>query len=265
MGESLAKDENENYSKRGDDNRISEDNSVMEVRYDITETSNFNETRALFIANITDALDMEDFKSIMVEEAKKKDCTIERAWLNSSRSHCYVLCSDTPGAVAIQAKLNGYNFIEKSSVSTEEADSQNRLFVDFVPVRAIESWIEQEKEGPTDGVWKITYVEKPSKENLGTFFKLVIHEMVNYPNSSLGYIRLQRNNRSASKSRKAKDIIAVSTYVPGRVRPPARRIGKIDRLRGRDRARYEHKLYKPSQTFRLRTSDTYIPNYGSRQ
>ena len=71
MGESLAKDENENYSSR-DDSRIFEDNSVMEVRYDITETSNFNETRALFIANITDALDMEDFKSIMVEEAKKK-------------------------------------------------------------------------------------------------------------------------------------------------------------------------------------------------
>lgn len=132
-------------------------------------------------------------------------------------------------------------------------------------MRAVESWIEQEKEGPPDAVWKITYVEKPSKEKLGTFFKLVIHEMVNYPNSSLGYIRLQRNKRSVSKSNRAKDIIAVSTYVPDRVRPPTRRIGKIDRLRGRDRARYGHKFYKPSHTFRPRTSDTYIPNYGSRR
>lgn len=265
MDENSAKDENENYSQRDDDSRTPEDKTMREVRYEITEASNFNKTRALFIANITDSLDIDEFRNIMVEEARRENCTIERAWLNSSRSHCYVLCSDTPGAVAIQAKLNGFNFAEDSNVSAEKADSQNRLFADFVPVRAIESWIEQEKEGPPDAIWKITYVDKPSKEKIGTFFKLVIHEMVNYPNASLGYIRVQRNNRSTNKSTRANEIIGVSTYVPDRVRPPARRIGSIDRLRGRDRSRYGPKLYKPAHTFRPRTSDTYIPNYGNRR
>jgi hypothetical protein len=209
--------------------------SLEQIHYVYKSEPSFQETRALFIANLKPSYDIDLFKQILLEEAQKVNCTIERAWLNSRRSHCYLLASDTPGATAIRDKLNGYIFPVDEPMK-EAGDGENQLYVDYIPVRAIITWIDQEKDGPSDAIWKLTYEDVPSVKNIGTTFKRVTHTMVNYPNTHSGYIGLRRN---AYKHESSNDL-----FKPRSKRESGRRSKNITSHRRRER------------------SDTYIPRYS---
>ncbi|VEU21818.1 DEKNAAC102620 [Brettanomyces naardenensis] len=70
--------------------------------------------------------------------------------------------------------------------STPAAEGSNLpLYIDFIPVKATQLWIDQESRGPKDAVWKVSYVKVPSRE--GSDFLIATHRMLNYPNRSYGY------------------------------------------------------------------------------
>ncbi|KAG7698959.1 hypothetical protein KL930_002253 [Ogataea haglerorum] len=163
------------------------DRSIKDdVIYEIRETPEFNETRALIIANLRQPFDNQEFQDLLNEQAAKTNSTIERAWLNNRRSHCIVIVSDVAGAVAIQKNLNGTKF-PKEDTNQEDGVSRHPLYIDFIPVKATEHWIDQENKGPKDAVWKVSYVRQPSKRQEGQEFLVATHKMLNYPNKTFGY------------------------------------------------------------------------------
>ncbi|ODV84205.1 hypothetical protein CANARDRAFT_29360 [[Candida] arabinofermentans NRRL YB-2248] len=192
---------------QGDDPDDEYDKSITEdVIYEITETPQFSETRALIIANLSGPFDNKDFQDLLNEQAAKTDSTIERAWLNARRTHCIVIVSDIAGASSIQKNLNGRVFpytqgddnVEDKEQEQEEEEEpkldengepikRHKLFIDFIPVKATQHWIDQENKGPKDAVWKISYVKLPSKQQQGSDFLVATHKMLNYPNKTFGY------------------------------------------------------------------------------
>lgn len=250
-------DNRENESKNLSNDDIDNDNKLdtQEVTYKNSNISQFNETRALFIANLNlvPEFDTEKFKDILSNESKNEGCNIERAWLNGNCSHCYVLVSDTPGAIAIRNRLNGKDLAEnKDDKNNNKSDTGYKIFVDFIPVRAMDNWIEQEQSSPSDAVWELTYTDLPSKEKIGTRFKAVSHKMINYPNTSVGYVGI---NRPFKKKRynSPRDIYTS--------KPRYDITGKYhdDRKNGSraPKSGYTHSSH-------IRTSDTYVPNYSRR-
>lgn len=182
------------------DSNIQQNISPGPIQYEIKDKPSFQETRALFIGNLQPYHDTDTFKKILLTEVENENCSIERAWLNSSRSHCFLLASDVTGARAIRLRLNGKNFVNNDSEeNSTETDNGDKVYVDYIPVRAILTWIEQEKEAPIDAIWKIVYEDKPSIENVGTTFKSVSHIMVNYDNRDTGYVKIKRNRRNYRK------------------------------------------------------------------
>lgn len=172
--------------------------SFTNVIYENKLNPSFTQTRALFIANMDSNMDTGVFKSVLEEEASRENCTIERAWLNSMRTYCYVLVSDVPGATAIRSRLN-------SQTLNADETADIKLYVDYIPVRALDIWIEQEVDAPKDAIWKISYVSTPSKINVGTTFQKVIHEMINYENTTSGYVKTQRRKNHDS-NRQSHDL-----------------------------------------------------------
>jgi hypothetical protein len=62
------------------------------------------------------------------------------------------------------------------------------IFVNYVPVRALDTWIEQERASPEDAIWKVGYARVPSKQQLGTMFTRAVHVMLNYQNEDVGFV-----------------------------------------------------------------------------
>ncbi|KAG0681597.1 hypothetical protein C6P40_001171 [Pichia californica] len=202
------------------------------VIYRPSTESHFKETRALFIGNLGMEMDTEKFKNILIEHAKITACVIERAWLNSNRSHCYVLTNGKSGAISIRDRLNGCdsNTLEKldeskqqSSFEVENDDFNQqhnldtmKIFIDFVPVKALNNWIESERDSPPDAIWQLTYELAPSILREGTEFQKVNHLMTNYPNTSSGYIRgkLNGNPKRHGKSQELFRYEGKKTHMP---------------------------------------------------
>lgn len=181
---------------------------IKPVVYTPTENNIFPITRALIIGNIHE---IENFNSdflteILSFESSKTDCVVERAWLNGSMSHCFVLVSDISGAVDIRNRLNGVYSLIDNELYDENCGVG--LFVDYLPVRALDTWIDQEKSSAEDAVWKITYLDKKSITKPGTTFKNVTHKMINYPNDENDYIhkrleyRFKKNDNKHPNSNK---------------------------------------------------------------
>lgn len=162
---------------------------AKEVIYEIRDKAEYTETRAVFIGNLTTPFDNADFQRMLNDEAAKTGATIERAWLNNKRSHCIVIVSSVEGAVEIRRNLNGRFFPEELSdapESTESGASRQQLYVDFIPVKATQLWIDQENHSPKDAVWKVSYTTKIGRTSEKPFLAAT-HQMVNYPNHGLGY------------------------------------------------------------------------------
>lgn len=215
------------------------DRSIKEdVVYETTEDSQFRETRALFIGNLRPPFLNSDLQNMLDVEASQAGCSIDRLWLNEHRSHCIAIISDISGAVAIRKKFNGRPFPSGENVEDvndvkdvenansgenmedvkdmnngeskgktpsdnlpEQQGKQLPLYIDFIPVKATQLWIDQESRGPKDAVWKVSYMKLPPKREGDPDFLVVAHKMLNYPNRSLGY-KSKRDHRSGSRHRR---------------------------------------------------------------
>lgn len=168
-----------------------------EVIYEIRDEPAFNLTRALFIGNLRRPINAIDFQNYLKELASAGgDNIIERAWLNRTRTHGIVLVDREEGAKYIRDRLNGsiypseeeglrlkeeYDRREKENYKKqlqdyEEAEDKvsltqpsspkelsverKPLYVDFIPVKAINQWIYEEDKGPRNGKWQIGYENK---------------------------------------------------------------------------------------------------------
>lgn len=239
---------------------IEDGNDFTHVIYENKVNPSFTQTRALFIANLNPDMDASVFKKILEEEAARENCSIERAWLNSRRTYCYVLVSDVPGATSIRSRLNG-------STVPNSPDDGVKLYVDYIPVRALDLWIEQENNAPSDAIWKISYESVPSKIDIGTSFKKVLHEMINYENPDSGYVKKRRSNygskirsndpydrrisRNTDRTRISKGT--GSSYMKDYY-SPLQRYSEVPRRRIRNSVRDDSRG-------RDRRSDVYIPDY----
>lgn len=264
---------------------------ATQIRYEYKQEPQFTQTRALFVGNMRPSFDTEEFKHILLEEAKRANCTIERAWLNSCCSHCFILSSDVPGATAIRDRLNGYvinDIIEENGDTDNDNDAKEKmeedenqmrnnkeikLVVEYVPVRALDTWIDDERGSPPDAIWKLSFIDSPSKLNPGTFFKTVLHEMINYPNRTSGYIGLRKRSRFSHNTdlirRQARFGRRSAAEYRNRDRSPGRsryksKSGSRERPRsgpisGND-GRRERDSYRPYRASNRR-SDTYTPSY----
>ncbi|CDK24388.1 unnamed protein product [Kuraishia capsulata CBS 1993] len=180
--------------------------SAEEVVYEIKDEAEYNQTRAVFIGNLTTPFDNADFQRMLNDEAAKSGATIERAWLNNKRSHCIVIVSTVDGAVEIRKNLNGKLFPEvleretEAEVGTPEShdSSHLRLYVDFIPVKATQLWIDQENHSPKDAVWRVSYATKIGRTSEKPFL-IATHQMVNYPNQGLGYRSTGTSYRSGHR------------------------------------------------------------------
>lgn len=168
-----------------------------EVSYEVREEPAFNVTRALFIGNLRRPINAIDFQNYLKELASDGgENSIERAWLNRTRTHGIVLVDKEEGAIYIRDKLNGSIYpseeedlklkeefdrrenadYEKRKQEYEDAEDKESLaepappkqftverkplYVDFIPVKAINQWIYEEDRGPKNGKWKISYEDK---------------------------------------------------------------------------------------------------------
>lgn len=138
----------------------------------------FRETRAVFIGNLRPEFDHTLLRAQLDRLAEEKLCTIDRAWLNSHFTHALVIVSDVPGAENIRQNMNDTQIDPFGPLN---------LYVEFVPVKAVSMWIEQEVKGPKDGIWEVAFERAPSKINPGEDYTVVAHRMVNKPNNTWGY------------------------------------------------------------------------------
>lgn len=175
---------------------IYDESITEEVVYISQNSPQFTETRAIFIGNLRPPFDHNDLRSILDEYCQLGSCTIERAWLNTKFSHSIVITSDVPGAESIRKELNGKVF-----PNSGETIGQLPLFVEFIPVKATQLWIDQEINGPKDGIWKVSFKSVPSKKVPGTTFTVATHTMVNHSNETWGYKSSSRKPRRMDKRR----------------------------------------------------------------
>lgn len=168
-----------------------------EVVYVVNDEPAFNVTRALFIGNLRRPINAIDFQNYLKDLAAAcGDNIIERAWLNRTRTHGIVLVDKEEGAKYIRERLNGTKYpseeedarlkdehdvrekenYEKQLQEYEEGEDKDSLpepalpkeysverkllYVDFIPVKAINQWIYEEDKGPRNGKWKIGYENK---------------------------------------------------------------------------------------------------------
>lgn len=122
---------------------------------------------------------------------------VERAWLNRTRTHGIVLIDNEEGATYIRDKLLGslyppeeeevklkdeFEMVEEERYEIELKQYEQEverlgsdqelkppaapkkffverhpLYVDFIPVKAINQWVYEEDRGPRNGKWKIDY------------------------------------------------------------------------------------------------------------
>lgn len=122
---------------------------------------------------------------------------VERAWLNRTRTHGIVLIDNEDGATYIRDKLLGvlyppeeeelklkdeFEMVEEERYEAELkqyeleverlgsdqdlkppaapkkfAVERHPLYVDYIPVKAINQWVYEEDRGPRNGKWKIDY------------------------------------------------------------------------------------------------------------
>jgi hypothetical protein len=149
----------------------------------------FIDTRAIMIGNLNKNLDVVSFKRILNEEALKEDSSIIRAWMNKHRTHCYVLTSAARAARKIRERLDDTDVATfKPRPDDDLINHIPTIFVNYVPVRALDTWIEQERASPEDAIWKVGYARVPSKQQLGTMFTRAVHVMLNYQNEDVGFV-----------------------------------------------------------------------------
>lgn len=165
-----------------------------EVAYELKDEPCFKMTRALFIGNLRRPINAIDFQNYLRELASTGgDHIIERAWLNRTRTHGIVLVDKEEGAQYIRERLSGTTYPpeEENQKLKEEYDTREReryekelqeyeesedkesatepitpkeftverkpLYVDYMPVKAINQWIFEEDKGPRNGKWKVLY------------------------------------------------------------------------------------------------------------
>ena len=166
-----------------------------QVLYEVKEEPSFHVTRALFIANLRrplNAIHFQQYLRTLADEAG--GYTIERAWLNRTRSHGIVLVDKEEGAAYIREKLVGSIYpseeedeklrVEYEAREVERYEAEMRefsptdpryktpqeprkyvterhpLYVDYIPVKAINQWVFEEDKGARNGKWKIDYERK---------------------------------------------------------------------------------------------------------
>ncbi|KAH3665579.1 hypothetical protein OGAPHI_003766 [Ogataea philodendri] len=207
------------------------DRSIKDdVVYDIRETPEYNQTRALIVANLTQPFDNQEFQDLLNQQAAKTGSLIERAWLNIRRTHCFVIVSDIAGAVALQSNLNGTKFPKDNDQQTEQV-TRHPLYIDFIPVKATQHWIDQENKGPKDAVWKVSFEKQPSKQQEGQEFLVATHKMLNYPNKTFGY-----KSSSRFRGRGRGGYRGYRDYNNYRYTPYRREYDYPDSRRGRERS-----------------------------
>lgn len=162
--------------------------------YPVKQETSFHITRALFIANLRRPLSAIHFQNYLKELAEQAGgYSIERAWLNRTRSHGIVLVDREEGATFIREKLLGSVYpkaeedeklkneydvrelerfqqeskdFELSSDSKQPAEIRNYsvdrfpLYVDYIPVKALSQWVFEEDKGPRNGEWKVEYEDR---------------------------------------------------------------------------------------------------------
>lgn len=132
------------------------------ITYEIVEEPRYPPTRALFIGNLTSPFDNSQLQTMLEDGVKECGSYIERAWLNQRRSHSIVIVSDTTGAQLLRDQYNGKIFpLENSDETSKDEEGvevvRKALYIDFIPVKVVQSWIDQEDDGPVDALWKIEY------------------------------------------------------------------------------------------------------------
>lgn len=147
----------------------------------------FHVTRALFIANLRKPLNAAKFQSNLKRVvAQGGHYQVERAWLNRARTHAIVLVSSEDGAAYLRDQMVNTIYppaLDEEQLRIEYEEREQRryereiadgvelprhpevfipvdripLYVDFIPVKAINQWVYEEDHGPRDGQWKIEY------------------------------------------------------------------------------------------------------------
>lgn len=152
--------------------------SQEEVLYQVQEKSKHRPTRALFVGNLRRPLNAISFQNHLRKLLQDIDSsyTIDRAWMNRTRTHAIVLASHVAAAEALRAALNGelypsesernellQEYLERETARNEkplrELDSikQHDMFVDYMLVGDISTWIFEEDSGPKNGKWRVEY------------------------------------------------------------------------------------------------------------
>lgn len=188
--------EHENKKKRGRNDRNYSDKSserqwdhhgltVLEkphpqelVLYRVDKKPKHRPTRTLFIGNLRRPLDAIGFQNHLRQVLRDIDSsyTIDRAWMNRTRTHSIVLVSHVEAAEALRGLLHGQLYPleeERMELYNEYADrersknrkearplesiEQHRLFVDYMDKRDIGQWIFEEDLGPKNGKWRVEY------------------------------------------------------------------------------------------------------------
>lgn len=179
-----------NHHQPGSDHngvRTLEPSPQEEVVYTPSTTPLFDVTRALFIANLRKPINAAFFQANLKRVALEGgDYIVERAWLNRARTHAIILVNSEEGAVYLRSRMLNSIYPspqEEAQLQLEIEEKEQRrydrevangdrsplppqpytvpermpLFVEFIPVKAINQWIYEEDHGPRDGLWKIEY------------------------------------------------------------------------------------------------------------
>ncbi|EEQ36514.1 hypothetical protein EJF18_10649 [Clavispora lusitaniae] len=161
-----------------------------QVLYRVESRPKHHPTRALFFGNLRRPVNAITFQAHLRRLAQERSASIERAWMNRTRSHAVVLVSSVEAATALRDQMNGSLYPPPEerealadqllSIETEQYEEakrtgqaaaepsrldlssipQHELFVDFIQVSQINQWIFEEDHGPRNGKWLVAYRRK---------------------------------------------------------------------------------------------------------
>lgn len=149
-----------------------------QVFYAVQQRPKHHATRALFIGNLRRPVNAIKFQHYLRQLVSRVDPTysVERAWMNRTRTHAVVLVNEVEAARVMRQTLNGtlYPDAEERSelwrqmseldqgahTAGPETVPQHPLYVDYIQVAQINTWIFEEDHGPRDGQWRVFYRRK---------------------------------------------------------------------------------------------------------
>lgn len=146
-----------------------------EVFYKVLQRPRHHATRALFIGNLrrpVNAIKFQNYLRQLVSDANPR-YGVERAWMNRTRTHAVVLLNEVEAARAVRNAMNGSLYPDaeereqlwrqmgelddKARDLRPEDVPQHELFVDYIQVAQISTWIFEEDHGPRNGQWRVFY------------------------------------------------------------------------------------------------------------